>query len=163
MPDRIVKKSGQSMRACQLKRAAKFAQVSSQLCLGILGISNDSLYVVGAGLQGFWNSLAVCRDLPQATPPDRWDVERQFSMPGSESGTYARFGAYCSGLQDFDAAYFMLPTSEALAIDPHTRHLLHLTQVCSPDVQRRELIRGCHMWVLARKQQYHSSMRVTDP
>lgn len=50
-------------------------------------------------------------------------------MPGSETGAYARFGAYCSGLQDFDAAHFMLPTPEALALDPHTRHLMHLAQV----------------------------------
>lgn len=50
-------------------------------------------------------------------------------MPGSERGTYTRFGAFCSGLQDFDAAYFMLSAPEALATDPHTRHLLHLTQV----------------------------------
>lgn len=50
-------------------------------------------------------------------------------MPGAEAGAYARFGVYCSGLQDFDAAYFMLPASETLALDPHTRHLLHLSQV----------------------------------
>ena len=50
-------------------------------------------------------------------------------MPGSEAGAYARFGAYCSGLQDFDAAHFMLPAPEALAMDPHTRHLMHLAQV----------------------------------
>lgn len=50
-------------------------------------------------------------------------------MPGSKAGAYARFGAYCSGLQDFDAAHFMLPAPEALAMDPHTRHLMHLAQV----------------------------------
>ena len=50
-------------------------------------------------------------------------------MPGSNGGTYARFGAFCKGLQDFDAAFFMLPASEALALDPNTRHLLHLSQV----------------------------------
>ena len=50
-------------------------------------------------------------------------------MLGSDTGTYARFGAFCSGLQDFDNAHFMLPASEALAIDPHTRQLLHLSQV----------------------------------
>ena len=84
-----------------------------------------------AGLEGFWDSLANCRDLPQATPPDRWDVEWHYSMPGSDKGTYARFGAFCSGLQDFDGAYFKLPAPEALAVDPHTRHLLHLSQVHS--------------------------------
>lgn len=50
-------------------------------------------------------------------------------MPGSNGGTYARFGAFCNGLQEFDAAYFMLPASEALALDPNTRHLLHLSRV----------------------------------
>ncbi len=84
-----------------------------------------------AGLEGFWDSMAVCRDLPQLTPFSRWDAELYYVVPGTEAGTYARFGAYCSGLGGFDAAYFSLPASEALALDPHTRHLLHMSQVPS--------------------------------
>ena len=64
--------------------------------------------------------MAVCRDLPQITPCSRWDAELYYTVPGSETGTYARFGAYCSGLDGFDAAYFSLPASEVLALDPHT-------------------------------------------
>ncbi len=56
-------------------------------------------------------------------------MDWHYSMLGSNGGTYARLGAFCSGLQEFDAAYFMLPAPEALALDPNTRHLLHLSQV----------------------------------
>ena len=76
--------------------------------------------------------MAACRDLPQITPFSRWDAELYYAVPGTETGTYARFGAYCSGLGGFDAAYFSLPASEALALDPHTRDLLHMSQVPSP-------------------------------
>ena len=85
-----------------------------------------------AGLEGFWDSIAACRDLPRITPFGRWDAELHYALPGSETGTYARFGAYCASLEGFDAAYFSLPASEALALDPHTRHLLHMSQVSSP-------------------------------
>ena len=85
-----------------------------------------------AGPEGFQNSITACRDLPQITPFSRWDAELYYAAPGTETGTYARFGAYCSGLGGFDAAYFSLPTSEALALDPHTRHLLHMSQVPFP-------------------------------
>ena len=76
--------------------------------------------------------MAACRDLPQITPFSRWDAELYYAVPGSQTGTYARFAAFCSGLGGFDAAFFSLPASEALALDPHTRHLLHMSQVPSP-------------------------------
>ena len=59
----------------------------------------------------------------------RWDVDFHYSQQGAKSGTYARFGAFCADVAHFDAAYFRLPASEAVALDPHTRMLLELSQV----------------------------------
>ena len=73
--------------------------------------------------------MAACADLPETTPPDRWDANMHYSPPGAKTGIYARFGAYCAGLQDWDALYYKLPANEALAMDPHTRVLLDLSQV----------------------------------
>lgn len=84
-----------------------------------------------AGLAGFWEGLESCRDLAETTPADRWDSDYHYSQQGAKSGTYARFGAFL-GFADvawFDAAYFRLPASEAVALDPHTRLLLELSQV----------------------------------
>ena len=81
------------------------------------------------GVEGFWEGLAICRDVAETTPADRWDADFHYSQQGAKSGTYARFGAYCADVAAFDAAYFRLPASEALALDPHTRLLLTLAQV----------------------------------
>lgn len=80
-------------------------------------------------MEGFWEGLAACRDVAETTPADRWDADVHYSQQGAKSGTYARFGAYCADVVAFDAAYFRLPASEALALDPHTRLLLTLAQV----------------------------------
>ena len=68
-------------------------------------------------------------DLPQTTPADRWDADAHYMQQGAKSGIYARLGAYCAGMQDWDAACYKLPAAEALAMDPHTRVLLDLSQV----------------------------------
>ncbi|CAL8465605.1 g5141 [Coccomyxa elongata] len=81
-----------------------------------------------SGMEGFWEGLAACRDVAETTPADRWDADFHYSQQGAKSGTYARFGAYCADVTAFDAAYFRLPASEALALDPHTRLLLTLAQ-----------------------------------
>ncbi|BDA51455.1 probable oleandomycin polyketide synthase, modules 5 and 6 [Coccomyxa sp. Obi] len=80
------------------------------------------------GMEGFWEGLAACKDLAETTPADRWDADFHYTQQGAKSGTYARFGAYCADVAAFDAAYFRLPASEALALDPHTRLLLILAQ-----------------------------------
>lgn len=82
-----------------------------------------------AGVAGFWEALAGCADLAETTPADRWDADYYHAAPGAKSGIYARFGAYCADVAGFDAGLFRLPASEALALDPHTRQLLELSQV----------------------------------
>ena len=80
-------------------------------------------------MEGFWAQMSSGADLPQTAPADRWDADAHYAQPGAQSGIYARLGAYCAGMQDWDAAYYKLPANEALAMDPHTRVLLDLSQV----------------------------------
>ncbi len=87
------------------------------------------IFYLAAGVEGFWEGLATCRDVAETTPVDRWDADFNYSQQGAKSGTYARFGAYCAEVAAFDATCFRLPASEALALDPHTRLLLTLAQV----------------------------------
>ena len=81
-----------------------------------------------SGLAGFWAQMSSGADLMTATPPDRWDADARYTLPGAKAGIYARHGAYCAGMQHWDAAFYKLPANEALAMDPHTRALLDLSQ-----------------------------------
>ena len=94
-------------------------------------LKNAELWSGSAGSGRFWEQQSSCADLPQTTPPERWDADAHYAPPGAKAGIYARFGAYCAGLQHWDAGFYGLPTNEALAMDPHTRVLLDLSQVCA--------------------------------
>jgi acyl transferase domain-containing protein len=81
-----------------------------------------------SGVAGFWAQMSSSADLMAATPPDRWDADAYYAQPGAKTGIYARQGAYCAGVQEWDAAFYKLPANEALAMDPNTRALLDLSQ-----------------------------------
>ena len=67
-------------------------------------------------MEGFWAQMSSGADLLQTAPADRWDADAHYAQPGAQSGIYARLGAYCAGMQDWDAAYYKLPANEALAM-----------------------------------------------
>lgn len=81
-----------------------------------------------SGVAGFWAQMSGGADLMTATPPDRWDADALYAPQGAKTGIYARLGASCAGVQEWDAAFYKLPANEALAMDPNTRALLDLSQ-----------------------------------
>ena len=75
---------------------------------------------------GFWKSFCGSAELQSVVPFDRWDMERAYSpdMGADNMRFYARFAAFCTGVQLFDAAAFRLTAQEAAAMDPQIRMLM---------------------------------------
>jgi mycoketide-CoA synthase len=79
--------------------------------------------------EGLWDVVADGRDVMSEFPVDRgWDLTGLFDPdPDAPHKSYARSGGFVDGVADFDAAFFGVSPSEALATDPQHRMLLELS------------------------------------
>ena len=75
------------------------------------------------GIDGFMESMLASTDLQAQPPLGRWDNDANYTpdlLPSRMTAT-TRFGAFCEGLEHFDALAFRLSLAEALVVDPQTR------------------------------------------
>ncbi len=76
-----------------------------------------------------WDMVADRRDVMSEFPTDRgWDLAGLFDDdPDAPHKCYARSGGFVDNVADFDAGFFGVAPSEALATDPQHRMLLELS------------------------------------
>ncbi|WP_156747126.1 type I polyketide synthase, partial [Mycobacterium sp. E2462] len=104
----------------------------------LLERSNEPIAIVGMSCrfpggietpEGLWQMVADGRDVMSDFPTDRgWDLAGLFDPdPDARHKSYARTGGFVDGVADFDAGFFGIAPSEALAMDPQHRMLLELS------------------------------------
>jgi len=78
---------------------------------------------------GLWDMVADKRDVMSEFPTDRgWDLAGLFDDdPDAPHKCYARAGGFVDDVADFDAGFFGVSPTEALATDPQHRVLLELS------------------------------------
>jgi polyketide synthase 12 len=78
---------------------------------------------------GLWDMVAQGRDVMSEFPTDRgWDLAGLFDPdPDAPHKSYTRHGGFVDDVAGFDAGFFGVSPSEALATDPQHRMLLELS------------------------------------
>jgi polyketide synthase 5 len=72
-----------------------------------------------------WEALLRGDDLVTEIPPDRWDVDEYYDpQPGVPGRSVSKWGGLLDDVAGFDADFFGISESEAIAIDPQQRLLL---------------------------------------
>ncbi|MGH3531797.1 MAG: beta-ketoacyl synthase N-terminal-like domain-containing protein, partial [Mycobacterium sp.] len=79
--------------------------------------------------ESLWDMVAEGRDVMSEFPTDRgWDLADLFDAdPDAPHKSYARAGGFVDDVAGFDAGFFGVSPSEALATDPQHRMLLELS------------------------------------
>jgi acyl transferase domain-containing protein/NAD(P)-dependent dehydrogenase (short-subunit alcohol dehydrogenase family)/SAM-dependent methyltransferase len=82
----------------------------------------------------FWAHLVAGDDLVTEIPADRWDWRRIDGDPEpGEFRTRARWGGFLKRIDLFDPAFFGISATEAVAMDPQHRLVLHATWTAIED------------------------------
>lgn len=75
--------------------------------------------------QRFWEALLRGADFIDVVPADRWDVDSYYGPePAAPGRSVSRWGGFIDSIGAFDADFFGMTESEAIAVDPQHRLLL---------------------------------------
>lgn len=88
--------------------------------IAIVGVSGR--YPFAKDLNEFWENLKQGRDCITEIPADRWDHTPFFEPGRNKPGkSYAKWGGFLAGVDQFDALFFSISPKEAELIDPQER------------------------------------------
>jgi acyl transferase domain-containing protein/aryl carrier-like protein/ubiquinone/menaquinone biosynthesis C-methylase UbiE len=99
-------------------------------------LQREPIAIIGIGCRfpgeandpnAFWQLLCNGVDAITEIPADRWNIASYFDPePGTPGKTYARWGGFINGIDQFDAGFFGISPREAARMDPQQRLLLEV-------------------------------------
>jgi len=97
----------------------------SQEAIAIIGMHGE--FPNAHSLQEFWDNLYAGKDAISEIPSDRWALDGFFEAEtdSRKSGlSYAKWGGFVDGVDQFDAQFFGISAREATQMDPQERMFL---------------------------------------
>ncbi|RZK99270.1 MAG: SDR family NAD(P)-dependent oxidoreductase, partial [Rubrivivax sp.] len=124
---------GRRQRFARTQQAQPMGPVSpGALDIAIIGISGS--YPKARTLQAFWSNLLQGVNCISEVPAERWDHSRYFDEQRDQPGkTYAKWGGFIDGVDEFDPLFFNISPREALGMDPQERLFLQCVHAAMED------------------------------
>ncbi|RZK98837.1 MAG: KR domain-containing protein, partial [Rubrivivax sp.] len=102
------------------------------LDIAIIGISGR--YPQAKTLSAYWANLMQGVNSISEIPSSRWDHSHYFDAKrGQEGKTYAKWGGFIDGVDEFDPLFFNISPREALGMDPQERLFLQCVHAAMED------------------------------
>ncbi|WP_439657532.1 SDR family NAD(P)-dependent oxidoreductase [Lentzea sp. HUAS TT2] len=99
------------------------ARTNEETPIAVIGISGR--FPGARNLDEFWANLLDGVDSVTEIPPDRWNHERYFDPRRGKPGrTYAKWGGFLDGVDEFDPLFFGISPGAASTMDPQERVFL---------------------------------------
>jgi acyl transferase domain-containing protein/acyl carrier protein len=91
--------------------------------LAVVGLAGR--YPGAATADALWDLARDGADRITEIPAERWDHSAHWDpRPRTPGRTYGKWGAFCEGIDEFDAPFFHVPAAQADRMDPHERLFL---------------------------------------
>jgi acyl transferase domain-containing protein/acyl carrier protein/2-polyprenyl-3-methyl-5-hydroxy-6-metoxy-1,4-benzoquinol methylase len=99
------------------------ARADEELPIAIIGMAGR--YPGARDLSEFWTNLLAGTDSVTEIPDDRWDHDRYYDpRRGVPGKTYAKWGGFLDGVDEFDPLFFGISPGAASTMDPQERLFL---------------------------------------
>jgi len=100
--------------------------------VAVIGLAGR--YPQARNLEEFWQVLCEGRDCISEIPPQRWDHALYYSADEDAPGkTYARWGGFIDGVDEFDPGFFNISPREAAIMEPQERLFLQVAHEAIED------------------------------
>ncbi|GGP81511.1 hypothetical protein GCM10010185_64360 [Saccharothrix coeruleofusca] len=114
---------------------ARVAPVPAPTAAGARDVPDEDMPIAVIGMSGrypgardldqFWANLLAGTDCVTEVPADRWDHDRYYDpRRGVPGKTYAKWGGFLDGVDEFDPLFFGISPAAAATMDPQERLFL---------------------------------------